>query len=159
MTNNAHHEADLGGFTVAAARAYAQRGRLEAWIHAYLLGGEWANAPLSSGLKLQRRWWRGPIEVNLDAVKRCCGPEREMEFRVDAAAWATRTHVLAQGFERLEAMPPLIAEYRDGVLSVRDGNHRHEAIRRKGWQTCWVIIWYNSESDFTQDAGRTRSLE
>ncbi len=158
MNNYSRHQAEPIDFTVAAALAYAERSQLEEWIHAYLLGGAWANAPLSNGLKLQQRWWRGPVEVDLEAVQRCCGPEPEMEFRVDPAAWGTRTGELAAGFTSLEAIPPLIAEYRDGVLSVRDGNHRHEAIRRKGWRTCWVIIWYNSESDFTQHAGRYRSL-
>ena len=75
-----------------------------------------------------------------------------MEFRVDPAAWDARTDALAQGFDRLEAIPPLIAEYRDGVLSVRDGNHRHEAIRRRGWPTCWVVVWYNSAADYDADA-------
>ena len=74
-----------------------------------------------------------------------------MEFRMAPAAWDARTGALAAGFTSLEAIPPLIAEYRDGLLSVRDGNHRHEAIRRKGWLTCWVIVWYNSAADYEQD--------
>lgn len=34
---------------------------------------------------------------------------------------------------------------------MRDGNHRHEAMRRKGWPTCWVIVWYNSAEEYDQD--------
>ena len=46
------------------------------------------------------------------------------------------------------SVPPLIVEYRQGSLSVRDGNTRHEAMRLKGWRTCWVLIWYNTEQDY-----------
>ena len=35
-------------------------------------------------------------------------------------------------FTHADAIPPLIAEHRAGVLGVRDGNDCHEAIRRSG---------------------------
>jgi hypothetical protein len=44
----------------------------------------------------------------------------------------------------------LIAEYRAGELSIRDGNTRYGAMRLLGWTDCWVIVWYNSESDYHQ---------
>jgi len=47
----------------------------------------------------------------------------------------------------------LIIEYRAGLLSVRDGNHRLEAMRKKGWRTCWVLVWFNSREDYL-DYGR-----
>jgi hypothetical protein len=42
---------------------------------------------------------------------------------------------------------PLIASYEDGVLSVRDGNHRHEALRRAGYRQFWTIVWFNNPED------------
>jgi hypothetical protein len=33
-------------------------------------------------------------------------------------------------------------------LSVRDGNTRCGAMRLLGWTAAWVIIWYNTESDY-----------
>lgn len=135
-------------FNLASARAAAQAGQLEAWIHVYLTTGDWANPALSDGLKRQPRWWRGPLEVDLDAVARCCGPEPAMEFRMEPAAWNARVDALVRSFTILEALPPLIVEYRSGLFSVRDGNHRHEAIRRRGWKRCWVVIWYNSAAEF-----------
>jgi hypothetical protein len=56
-------------------------------------------------------------------------------------------------------VPPLIAEYRAGTLSLRDGNHRHEAMRRKGWPACWVIVWYNSQADLLSDQPRAHAGE
>ncbi len=40
----------------------------------------------------------------------------------------------------------MIAVNLDGkVLSLRDGNHRLEALQRLDYKQCWVIIW-DSES-------------
>ncbi len=142
MADTAHR------FDVLAVQQYAREGRLEEWIHAYLNGGEWANPGLSLGLKLQQRWWNGPLELPLAELVRCCGPEAEMEFRVDAHAWAVRTARLAQGFADPLSLPPLIVVYDDGYLSIRDGNHRYGAMQRLGWTTCWVLIWYNTEEDY-----------
>jgi len=38
-------------------------------------------------------------------------------------------------------MPPLIAENRNGVLSVRDGNHRYGVLERLKRNKCHVIVW------------------
>lgn len=130
-------------FNLTTARQYAAEGRLETWIHAYLLSGDWANPGLSDGLKLQRRWWIGPVELPLAVLTRCCGPEPEMEFRMSPAAWDRRVNGLADSLVALADVPPLIVQYRAGVYSIRDGNHRHEALRRKGWRTCWAVIWYD----------------
>ncbi len=71
-----------------------------------------------------------------------------MEYPDEPEHWARRTAQMAAGFGEALAIPPLIAEYRSGELSVRDGNTRHEAIRLRGWATCWVVIWYNSQADY-----------
>jgi len=135
-------------YDVPTARAYARAGRLEEWIHAYLAAGTWANVGLSQGLARQRRWWNGPLELPLDCLTPCVGPSPDMEYVVEPVAWDARTRAMAEGFGDPLAIPPLIAEYRAGVLSVRDGNTRHAAFRVKGWGTCWAIIWYNAEEDY-----------
>jgi hypothetical protein len=135
-------------FDVLTAQQYTREGKLEDWIHAYLNTGYWANRGLSEGLSRQRRWWIGPIEMELADLARACGPEEGMEYRIDAAHWAERTLQMAQSITDPLAVPPLIVEYRQGNLSVRDGNTRHEAMRSKGWPTCWVLIWYNTEQDY-----------
>jgi hypothetical protein len=71
-----------------------------------------------------------------------------MEFVVDKTNWFAWTSKLAKSFSNPVSLPPLIAEYRAGKLSVRDGNTRYGAMRLLGWPKCWVIIWYNSESDY-----------
>jgi len=77
-------------FDLPGAQKYAAQGRLEDWIHAYLTAGEWANQPLSDGLKRQARWWAGPFEIETSRLARACGPEADMEFIMDSASWEER---------------------------------------------------------------------
>jgi TrmH family RNA methyltransferase len=47
------------------------------------------------------------------------------------------------------APPPLLCEYRgDGVLSIRDGSHRFEALKQVGQKKYWVIVWCNTLEDY-----------
>jgi hypothetical protein len=69
-------------------------------------------------------------------------------FPVDAAGWELKVILLARDIRNPADLPPVIAEYLQGILYVRDGNHRHEALRRYGADRCWVLIWYNSEKDW-----------
>jgi len=135
-------------FTVSTAIEYARSGQIETWIQAYLTSGDWANLGLANGLRLQPRWWIGPVSVDISDLSRACGPEPWMEYRVLSEQWELRITGFMHSIPNLMNVPPLIIEYRSGSLSIRDGNHRHEAMRRKGWPKCWVIIWHNSEEDF-----------
>ncbi len=140
-------------WSAAAALDAARDESLEAWIHAYLRTGPWANKGLSDGLRLARRWWRGPVEIPLTRLERVCGPEEQMEFREPVEAFESAVSRIARDLENPLAVPPLIAEYRRGHLSVRDGSHRLAAAERRGWASCWVVIWYNWEEDWRQDGG------
>jgi hypothetical protein len=139
---------EFSAFDLSTAIALGRTGQIEEWVHTYLNAGDWANPGLSNGLKLQQRWWIGPIEMDLSQLVRCVGPEPGMEYPVDAQHWEELTGKMAESMTDPLRVPPLIAEYRSGELSVRDGNTRHGAFARKGWSTAWVIIWYNRETDY-----------
>ena len=139
-------------FSTRAAQQAAALGQLEPWLYRYLQAGAWANPGLLKGLQRKRRWWLGPLEIELNRLSRCCGPEPGMEYRVPAEAWNKKTGTLAEHLSDAWEIPPLIVMYDQGQLSVRDGNHRHEAMRRKGWRACWVVIWHNSLAEF--EAGK-----
>ncbi len=142
-------------FDTRTAIDYAQQGRLEEWVHGYLLGGPWRNEGLSDGLKLQRRWWRGPVELPLAMLARCVGTEPGMEYPVRAEYWEGRMAEMIASIRGAGAgpldMPPLIATFDPQTparLSVRDGNHRLGAYERLGWPNAWVLVWYNSEAEY-----------
>lgn len=135
------------GFDVASAERFAGEGRIEEWVHRYCTTGRWANRGLSDGLKLQERWWNGPLEVPLSCLVRRVGPEPGRRYPVTAEDWRMRTRSLAETLTDSRALPPLIAEYRDGTLELADGNTRCGAMEALEWKTCWVVIWYNFEAD------------
>ena len=62
-------------FTVTTALEYARSGQIEEWVHAYLTSGDWINLGLADGLRLQTRWWLGPVSVNITDLTRACVPE------------------------------------------------------------------------------------
>ena len=139
-------------FDSLSAVKWAEEGKVEEWVHKYLLsglGGK-SNPEFSAGLKREKRWWNGPILLNLNDLSPAVGTEPGMENVVDKDHWDAWTSNLAESLSNPGSLPPLIVEYRAGELSIRDGNTRYGAMRLLGWTTCWVIIWYNSESDYCQ---------
>ena len=137
-------------FDTRSAQRAAREGQIEAWVHRYLTAGTWANPAFSKGLKMEQRWWNGPVEVSIASLARCVGPEAGMEYPVTREYWHGRTREMAETMTDPLAIPPLIVEYRGGELNVRDGNTRLGAMEFLGWPKCWVIIWYNIEEDFRQ---------
>lgn len=144
-----------------SAQQWAKEGKIEAWVHKFLTsdeGGE-TNPAFSESLQREKRWWNGPIKVKLTELSPAVGIESGMEYQVEPAYWQARTTQLANTFTDLDALPPLIVEYRDGELSVRDGNTRYSAMQRLGWTKCWIIIWYNTEADFIRHSKQLDKLE
>jgi hypothetical protein len=135
-----------------SAQNWANEGKVEDWVHKYLLSGRGGKSDpeFSEGLKREKRWWNGPVELSLADLSPAVGTERGMEYVVDKDKWYTVTSRLADSFSNPASLPPVIAEYRVGELSIRDGNTRYGAMKLLGWTTCWVIIWYNSDSDYRQ---------
>ena len=147
---NLEEEVHLHELDTLTALNWAEQGKIEAWVHKYLLSGSGGttNPAFSEGLTREKRWWNGPIYLNLIDLSPAVGTDPGLEYTVDEQYWQTRTGRLAESFSNPESLPPLITEYRSGQLSVRDGNTRYGAMKLLGWSACWVVIWYNSESDY-----------
>lgn len=139
-------------FALHSALQASQEGSLEPWIQSYLRTGDWMNPGLADGLLLAPRWWKGPLEVETATLKRCCGPEPDMEYRINSEAWEEKVHRIQNSLIKPEDLPPLIVEYRPPLALIRDGSHRFEALSRKGMATCWIVVWHNSEEDFNNSS-------
>jgi len=126
--------------TLSSAAEYAQAGKLEDWVHAYLLT-DGHNREFSDGLKLFDRAFYGPVNMPLSLFARCCGPEEGMRWRMDPAWWEKRVGDLMQVLQTEEDMPPLIAHFVEGDFELNDGNHRFEALTRLGRKEYPFIIW------------------
>jgi ParB-like nuclease domain. len=132
--------------TLKSAMEFASNNDIETWVHLFL-NGEGDNEGLSNGLKLKKRYWVGPIEIEARILDRIVGPEPDLEYVEDEKWW---NHNIDQICKRIEDgwdMPPLIAENRDGYLSVRDGNHRLGAIQKLKLEKCFLIIWDDNGED------------
>lgn len=127
-------------FTLEGANQFSEAGCIEEWVHLFLktVGN---NISFSEGLKLQKRYWRGPIQLPLAKLQRCCGPEEGMTYHNPLEEWEIRVGKLYGLLQEGWQYPPLIAQHIEGKLIINDGNGRHEALRRLNYTSCWAVVW------------------
>ena len=135
--------------TLSSARDFAEQGRIEEWVHAYLCG-EGHNKPFSDGLKLCVRYYTAPIALALSKLSRCCGPEENMRYRVNEGGFERKVLSLMSSISDGKDLPPIMVNFADGELTLNDGNHRFEAYTRLGIKKCHAIIWMSSERDVAE---------
>lgn len=138
-------------YILKSAKEYAANHAVEEWIHLFLRG-EGDNEGLSEGLKLRQRYWVGPIEVQTAVLDRVVGPEPDREYVENEVWWNQNIGQIAERLEDGWDMPPLIVENRNGLLSVRDGNHRLGALQKLKRETCHVIIWDDNGEEAIMNA-------
>lgn len=135
--------------TLSSAVGYAGNGKLEEWIHTYLLA-DGHNKEFSDGLKLFDRYFLGPVKMPLSLFKRCCGPEEDMKWVIPKENFERKVNELMEVIGKEKDMPPLIVHYVDGVFELNDGNHRLEAYSRLGIIEYYVIVWITEKAEYTE---------
>jgi len=133
--------------TLTTVKAFAAAGRLEEWIHAYLLSEDGHNKPFSDGLRLVPRRYYGPAEMPLDLFTRCCGPEKGMKYPVPAESFERHVAKLTEVIRSGADMTPLIVQFSSRGFTLTDGNHRFEAYTRLGIASRPVIVWTTGDED------------
>lgn len=133
--------------TTSSAIGYARNGKLEEWIHTYLLS-DGHNKEFSDGLKLLDRYFLGPIKMPLSLFKRCCGPEETMQWVVSKESFEQKVKKLEQVLIEEKDMPPLIVHYVNHDFELNDGNHRWEAYSRLGIEEYYVIVWITEKEEY-----------
>lgn len=133
-------------------KRFAAAGRLEDWVHAYLLS-DGDNPPFSHGLKLFDRFFLGPVEAPLSLFHRCCGPEEGMKWQVNPVHFENKVQRLMETAATDPETPPLIIHYlfseKDGTpeFELNDGNGRFEAYTRLGRTHTPVIFWITEKAE------------
>ncbi len=141
--------------TLSSAREYAALGKLEDWVHAYLLS-DGHNEEFSRGLRLYPRRFLGPMKMPFSLFARCCGPEPHMKWRIDGKWFERHVANLQEVITHEEDLPPLIVHYlipygeTEGVFELNDGNHRLEAYHRLGIAEGEVIVWITEDEEYQQ---------
>lgn len=133
--------------SLSSARAYAREGKIEDWIHLYLMS-DGHNKEFSDGLKLFDRYFIGPIKMPLSLFCRCCGPEDNMKYRINEEWFEKHVTDLENVIKAVKDMPPLIVNYANGYFELNDGNHRFEAYSRLGIKEYYVIVWITEKIDY-----------
>ncbi len=133
----------MKNFSATEALEYAKRGLLEDWIHAFLTTSG-KNEGLSTGLKKKKRFFVGPRNIDFDKLQRICGYEKNIKYHESEERWEKKVRRILSGMKKGWEMPPLIVMYKKGKLSIADGNHRFEALKRRRFNKYWTIIWYDS---------------
>lgn len=64
-----------------------------------------------------------------------------MEYVMPPTSWTDRVSRLVSHLQSGGLVPPLIVNRQEGVLSVRDGNHRLAALQGLGVAEVWVLEW------------------
>lgn len=81
--------------TLTSALSYARNDKIEQWVHTFLcLDGN--NKALSEGLKLQNRYFLGPLKMPLSLFSRCCGLEDTMKWVVSKDSFEKRVSGLQE---------------------------------------------------------------
>ena len=133
--------------TLSSAVNYARNGKLEEWIHSYLLS-DGHNKEFSDGLKLFDRYFLGPVKLPMELFSRDCGPEEGMKWRIPAEPFEQKVRELMEVIQREEDMPPLIVHYGNEGFELNDGNHRYEAYARLGIKEYYVIVWITEKEEY-----------
>lgn len=142
--------------TLSCAQEWSRQGRLEEWLHAYLLS-DGDNKPFSDGLKMVDRIFLGPFSMPLNLFQRCTGPVEEgLKYQVHPEVWERNVQHLMDAIQRQADIPPLIVHYlipeggQMGEFELNDGNHRWEAYSRLGIQEAHVIVWSTDKDEYEQ---------
>ncbi|QUI22599.1 ParB N-terminal domain-containing protein [Vallitalea pronyensis] len=127
-------------FSVEEARWYGSNHKIEQWVHSFLttIGN---NRGFSDGLKLQKRYWLGPVLCDLNMFGRCCGPEDGLKYYEPLLNFEERVKKMQLSIRDGWEVPPLIVNHNKGKFELNDGNHRYEALRRLDIHMYWVIFW------------------
>ncbi len=139
-------------FDLHTSQQYAREGRIKEWIGNFLTASSNPNLELWQAIKKRNGYWLGPAEVRLDAMKRCCGPEREAKLNSQYIKhpekddiWDKRLDDLVQSIARPSETAPILVRYVYQTLGITDGNHRYAAYEKMGLETCWVLIELGTE--------------
>ena len=139
--------------TLNSAQEFAKKGKLEEWIHKYLLS-DGHNTDFSNGLKLYKRIYLGPVKMPLSLFSRCCGPEENMKWRINKEWFEMHVAKLKEVISSNSDLPPLIVHFYadenhvDGAFELNDGNHRHEAYSRLGIKEYPVVVWITEQEEY-----------
>ena len=135
--------------SLLSAKEFSEAGKLEDWVHLFLLS-DGHNKDFSDGLKRFNRYYLGPITMPLSLFIRCCGPEDDMKYQVNAEWFEKRVQSLKKTLQENDDMPPLIVHFVDHGFELCDGNHRFEALTQLKVKEYPIIVWMTEKDEYVE---------
>ncbi len=119
------------------------------WVDDYLRWVGW-NKELADWLLMAKRYWLWPTIISLNKLQRTCWPEKEMEYQLTEQSFHETVQRVKWYIEQWKKMEPLLCQFNNMSLWIRDGNHRHEALNQLALQKYWVLIRTDTELEYQQ---------
>ncbi len=112
-------------FDLQTSRQFAREGRVKEWIENLLTVSSHPNPELWRAIHERNGYWIGPVEVRLDAMKRCCGPKREatlnpryIKHPEKDDVWDKRIDDLVESIKTPGETAPILVRYVYQTLEV-----------------------------------------
>jgi hypothetical protein len=136
-------------FSVASARAAAERDEVDAWVAEFLSSPGSDNAPLAHELTSRQRWWLGPVQLPFSHLHRLIGPPGDPVLSELDDDDHGRIEDMEESIDEGWDPPPLIVSYRSDLrqLVLEDGNHRVEGLRRNGERSGWSLVCFDDPDE------------
>jgi hypothetical protein len=133
-------------FTLKEAREYATSRKIEEWVIQFVSATD--NKRLAEIIQNNKGKWEGPKEFDLSELKRLVGPEEGMLFPEHKDVFESKVNKMISRIDSGWDVPPLIFWESEDGLSMMDGGHRFEALKRTGFKKYWIVIWHADVKEF-----------
>ncbi|HUQ85840.1 MAG TPA: ParB N-terminal domain-containing protein [Candidatus Limnocylindrales bacterium] len=131
-------------FDIESALAARDKGLLKEWVIELLKSeGSYELAEkISSEKTAAIKMYNYPLTL----LKKIQGPEENEIHRQSPQVWEDKVKKLAKKIENGFISAPLIVTDFWNYFEVADGNHRHEALERKGIKSYWTIFFIKHQA-------------
>lgn len=133
-------------FTVESARSAANADDLATWVVDFLASDGSDNADLGDELTADHPVWSGPVELPLDRLRRLAGPPDQPTLDELDDDDLDSVEAMRESIDDGWRPPPFVVIWKGDHLSLEDGNHRAEALRRAGHDHYWCVVGFVDES-------------
>jgi hypothetical protein len=131
-------------FTVESALLAHKKGELKKWVIELLINEK--SYDLVEIIKNEKTYAIEMLNFPLEKLKKIQGPEEDLTKRQPPHVWEEKVSELANVLEYGFSPAPLIVTDFWNHFEVADGNHRHEALLRRGIMNYWTIFFIKHEA-------------
>ncbi len=143
--------------TLEIARGYAKKDMQHEWLQLFLRN-DGKNLAFADGLLLKKRYYIGPVKINLDMLQLKAGAPEYLTRENDITYFFEIVDRMKAAFEEAWDVPPLIVNYAKGKYEVNDGRHRYEMYQQLDIKEAEVLFWITDEEDYNALKKKVREL-